>query len=87
MQELGGKSCQFLNKSSAIFSNIPFSVKTKNFYKTMIKPGAISSQSFVQTFDNCGASIKSGLGAAEKQAARFNSQTPRNDFTSPENQS
>ena len=61
------------------------SVKTKNFYKTMIKPGAISSQSFVQTFDNCSTSIKSGLGAAEKQAARFNSQTPRNDFTSPDN--
>ena len=32
--------------------------KTKNFYKTMVKPGAISSQSFVQAPD-LGSTLKS----------------------------
>ena len=68
---------KIIHRTSNNNLNQSSSVKTKNFYKTMIKPGgAISSQSFVQTFDNCSASIKSGGLGAEKQAViqgRFNS--------------
>ena len=42
------------------------SKKAKDFYKAMMKPGAISSQSFIQASEHSGPSIKT-TGAATKQ--------------------
>lgn len=56
--------------------------QSKNFYKTMVKPGAISSQSFIQAPD--AANTIKAVNQKHTQN-RFNSQTPRN-VTSPEHQ-
>ena len=53
---------------------------SKNFYKTMIKPGAISSQSFIHAPD---ATNTIKTVHTKHTMNRFNSQTPRN-VTSPE---
>lgn len=57
--------------------NSTSTMKAKSFYKTMLKPGTISSQSFVQVPDTL-VKTTTSIGLA-----RFNSQTPK-AITSPE---
>lgn len=75
---------KIMQKSGANMTSTNSLKSTKNFYKTMVKPGGISSQSFVQAPDHNQHNPRH-LSNQESKHARFNSHTPRT-ITSPEHQ-
>jgi hypothetical protein len=70
---------KLLTKTTMNLNSVSSIKTTKSFYKTMIKPGGISSQSFVQVPDCLTKPASSG----KQVQSRFSSQTPRN-IVSPE---